>query len=124
MERLRCDKTPPILHVLDMNALREKPIGKELPVRRGAERRRSTREPVVTVGTLRAETDDRDAGRQVIVSDVSLHGVGMRTKFPLELDDQLTIEIGVGPLHLESRLKVVRVRDLEDGTFDIGGEFF
>ena len=88
-----------------MNVLREKPVGQELPVKRGAERRRSTREPVVTVGTLRAETDDREAGRQVIVSDVSLHGVGMRTKFPLEMDDLFTIEIGVGPLHLASQVK-------------------
>ncbi|HEX3358674.1 MAG TPA: PilZ domain-containing protein [Tepidisphaeraceae bacterium] len=106
-----------------MNALREKPVGQELPVKRGAERRRSQREPVVTVGTLRAEGDDQDSGRQVIVGDVSLHGVGMRTKFTLELEEMFTIEIGVGPLHLTSRLKVVRVRELPDGTYDIGGQF-
>jgi PilZ domain len=105
-----------------MNALREKPIGQELPVKRGAERRRSTREPVVTVGALRTE-DEREIGH-VIINDVSLHGVGMRAKFALELDELFYIEIGVGPLHLTSRVKVVRVRELEDGTFDIGAEFF
>src|SRR5215217_2092628 len=87
------------------------------------ERRRSHREPVVTVGTLRTTTDPKEAGRQVLVSDVSLHGVGMRTTFALELAEIFMIEIGVGPLHLASRLRVVRVRSLPDGTFDIGGEF-
>ena len=59
----------------------------------------------------------------MLVNDVSLHGVGIRTTFALELDEVFTIEIGVGPLHLSSRMKIVRVRPLKDGTYDIGGEF-
>jgi len=75
------------------------------------------------VGTIRTCNDSREAGRQILVSDVSLHGVGIRTTFSLELDEMFSIEIGVGPLHLASRMKVVRVRRLVDGTYDIGGEF-
>ena len=103
--------------------LQEQTIGEEQKVSSGADRRRSHREPVVTVGTLRMATDAREGGRQVLVHDVSLHGVGMRTTFELELGEFFMIEIGVGPLHLSSRLHVVRVRPLKDGTYDIGGEF-
>jgi PilZ domain-containing protein len=87
------------------------------------DRRRSHREPVVTVGTLRATDAPRSAGQQVLVNDVSLHGVGIRTTFSLDIGEFFLIEIGVGPLHLSSRLRVARVRELKDGTYDIGGEF-
>lgn len=89
----------------------------------GIDRRRSHREPVVTVGSIRTTGDPKEAGRQVLINDVSLHGVGMRATFELELGQQFSIEIGVGPLHLASRMRVVRVRPLKDGTYDIGGEF-
>ena len=46
------------------------------------DRRRSHREPVVTVGALRTTNDSKEPSRQVLVSDVSMHGVGIRT-FPL-----------------------------------------
>jgi hypothetical protein len=111
-----------------MTTLLDKPVGDRKVGAKGtepkvAERRRSHREPVATVGTLRAFSDHRVAGRQVLVNDVSLHGVGMRTTFSLEKDELFTIEIGVGPLQLASRLRVARVRALPDGTYDIGGEF-
>ncbi len=106
-----------------MTMLQEQTIGEEQPASSGADRRRSHREPVVTAGTLRLASDKREGGRQVLVHDVSLHGVGMRTTFQLELDDVFMIEIGVGPLRLSSRLRVARVRPLKDGTYDIGGEF-
>jgi hypothetical protein len=102
--------------------LTEESIGEE-STKSGADRRRSHREPIVTVGTLRTTSDQREAGRQVLVNDVSLHGVGMRTTFSLTMEELFSIEIGVGPLHLASKLRVVRVRPLADGTYDIGGEF-
>jgi hypothetical protein len=106
-----------------MIMLQEEILAKEEFAANNDDRRRSHREPVVTVGTLRVASDPTEAGRQVLVSDVSLHGVGMRTTFALEHGEFFHIEIGVGPLHLASRLKVVRVRSLRDGTYDIGGEF-
>jgi hypothetical protein len=106
-----------------MTMLQEPTIGEEPFIGEGGERRRSHREPVVTHGTVRALDRPREAGRQVLVNDVSLHGVGIRATFELKLEEFLTIEIGVGPLHLTSRMKIVRVRALPDGTFDIGAEF-
>ena len=98
-------------------------IGEERLEMHGEDRRRSHREPVVTVGALRTADSPKEPSRQVLVSDVSLHGVGIRTTFSLELGELFSIEIGVGPLHLASRMRVVRVRPLKDGTYDIGGEF-
>src|SRR5690349_11721406 len=65
----------------------------------GIERRRSTREPVITPGTLRAignrgEPDSHDPGQQVLVTDVSLHGVGFRSPQLLSAETRYTIEIG------------------------------
>jgi hypothetical protein len=87
------------------------------------DRRRSNREQVVTVGTIRPLTHDDASAEQVLVVDVSLHGVGFRSTRSLTLGTRFHIEIGVGPLHLTSRLKVIRNSERSDGTFDVGGEF-
>ena len=89
----------------------------------GIERRRSTRETVITVGLIRPLTHDDAAPEQVLVTNVSLHGVGVRTTRALPIAARYHIEIGVGPLHLTSRLRVVRCRLRHDGTYDVGGEF-
>ena len=89
----------------------------------GIERRRSTREPVITVGMIRPLSHDDAAPEQVLVTNVSLHGVGVRTTHQLPVGGRYQIEIGVGPLHLTSRLRVVRCRLRHDGTYDVGGEF-
>lgn len=89
----------------------------------GIERRRSTREPVVTLGLIRPLTHDDAAAEQVLVTDVSLHGVGFRSSRQLPAGSRFAIEIGVGPLHLASRLRVIRCSPRNDGTYDVGGEF-
>jgi hypothetical protein len=103
--------------------LQEKSVADEDVSTDAMNRRRSHRQRVETVGSLRAEDQPKDAGRQVLVADVSLHGVGLRTTFQLKLNEVFIIDIGVGPLHLSSRMRVARVRPLPDGTFEIGGEF-
>jgi hypothetical protein len=87
------------------------------------ERRRSSREPVVTVGMIRRLSHDDEPSEQVLVTNVSLHGVGFRSTHLLPMGSRWAIEIGVGPLHLTSRLRVARSRARNDGTYDIGGEF-
>jgi hypothetical protein len=88
------------------------------------DRRRSTREPMVTRGTLRAVTAlASEAPLEVLVIDVSLHGVGLRSAESLEVGDLYFVEIGAGPLHLTSRGRIVRCRLRRDGNFDIGAEF-
>lgn len=87
------------------------------------DRRRSSREPVVTVGMIRRLSHDDESSEQVLVTNVSLHGVGFRSTHPLPMGSRWAIEIGVGPLHLTSRLRVARCRARNDGTYDMGGEF-
>lgn len=90
----------------------------------GIERRRSTREPVRTVGMVRSlDGGEYDRPRQVMVNNVSLHGVGFRCMERLDNDLIYIIEIGVGPLHLTSQFKIVRNRVCPDGTYDVGAEF-
>lgn len=89
----------------------------------GIDRRRSTREPVITVGMIRLLNHDDAAPEQVLVTNVSLHGVGFRSTRSLAVGTRYHIEIGVGPLHLTSRCRIVRVKVRHDGTYEIGGEF-
>jgi hypothetical protein len=90
----------------------------------GIERRRSKREPVTTLGMLRSiDESEFDRPRQVMVSDVSLHGCGFRCMERLDNELTYVIEIGVGPLHLTSQLRIVRNRVRPDGTYDVGAEF-
>jgi hypothetical protein len=91
---------------------------------RGADRRRSTREPVKTIGRLTPIDGPIDESSvEVLITDVSLHGAGFRSSDRIELGRKYYIDIGVGPLHLTSRLVVIRSLRRRDGMYDIGGEF-
>lgn len=100
-----------------------------------ADRRRSFREEVVTLGRLLPEDTYRpvrpnrglfDAGPEatkVLVLDVSLKGCRFRCPDPLEVGDFHRLEVNVGPLRLSSRLRVTRVICRGDAAYDVGGEF-
>ncbi|CAN5512655.1 hypothetical protein BH09PLA1_BH09PLA1_07050 [soil metagenome] len=90
----------------------------------GTERRKSHREPVTTLGMLRCLDDSEfERPKQVMIHNVSLHGVGFRSMERLDGDLTYVIEIGVGPLHLTGQLQIVRNRTRPDGTYDVGAEF-
>jgi hypothetical protein len=115
---------PPPVDKEDMATSRQPPIQPQPesdPVQ--MDRRRSSREPVVTVGMIRPLNHDDAAPEQVLVTNVSLHGVGVRATRPIGVGTRWAIEIGVGPLHITSRMRVVRTRLRSDGTYDIGAEF-
>lgn len=107
---------------MDMATSRQQPQPSPEPTAQ-MERRRSTREPIVTHGVIRPLNHDDAAGEQVLVTNVSLHGVGIRSSRAIPIGTRWMIEIGVGPLHLTSRLRVIRARVRNDGTYDVGGEF-
>ena len=89
----------------------------------GADRRRSIRHPLGATGTvtLSAAPDPRQL--QVMVLNVSLHGVGFRSPVEFKAGDSFDMRIGAGPLHLTSRFQVVASRLRDDGTWDVGGKF-
>jgi len=88
------------------------------------ERRRSHREAVVAIGRLTA-ADELDPLRpvQVLVTDLSLHGCDLRCAVEPRDGSFYHIDLSVGPLTLNSRLRVIRILGRSDGTFEVGGEF-
>lgn len=86
-------------------------------------RRRSFRERVGRVGVIRLLCSDETTLDQVQVSDVSLHGARLVSRRQLPIGTHWNLELNVGPLHLSSRLRIVRCQSREDGTYDVGGEF-
>jgi len=90
-----------------------------------ANRRRSTREPAMTRGLVRAANpgSGRQSSHEVMVTNISLHGAGLRSALEMNQGEFYHVEIGVGPLHLASRMRVTRCQVRPDGYFDVGGEF-
>lgn len=79
---------------------------------------------MVTVGHVHPIDDPApDRTRQVLVCNVSLHGVGFRVPQPLDAGGEYCIRIGAGPLQLSARFRVVSSRARRDGLFDVGGQF-
>ena len=101
------------------------PSGNGHPSSRGViDRRRSIRHPLGATGTVTLDESATDPRQlQVMVLNVSLHGVGFRS--PVEFREGATFQmrIGAGPLHLSSKFQVVSSRMREDGTWDVGGRF-
>jgi hypothetical protein len=88
------------------------------------ERRRSHRESIVAIGRLTAlDASDGDRAVQVLVVDVSLHGCDFRCPLPPRDGAFYRIDLAVGPLSLSSRLRVIRIEQRPDATFEVGGEF-
>jgi hypothetical protein len=90
------------------------------------ERRRSVRHPLGALGVVTSEARDagaKPATHQVLVANVSLHGVGFRSPVEFEPGTYHGLKIGAGPLFLSSRLQIVCSRPSEDGLFDVGARF-
>ncbi|HEV2296659.1 MAG TPA: PilZ domain-containing protein [Tepidisphaeraceae bacterium] len=92
---------------------------------RGAiERRRSIRHPLGATGTVTLDDSATDPRQlQVMVMNVSLHGVGFRSPVEFREGGVFQVRIGAGPLHLSSKFEVVSSRMRGDGTWDVGGKF-
>ena len=89
----------------------------------GVERRRSHREPQMTVATLQPVNGDASVDRQVLVCNLSLGGVGFRSAGRFLPGESYRITLGSGPLFLNARLRIVSCRARPDGTFDVGAAF-
>jgi len=62
--------------------------------------------------------------QQVVVTSLSMHGVGFVAPKPLQIGESHWIVIANDRLHLSTRLRVVTVRPSSDGGCEVGGEFF
>jgi hypothetical protein len=89
----------------------------------GADRRRSRRHPLHTIGVLFPPEGLQDKSlMEVEIFDVSLHGVGFKANVPFEIGSLYHLRIGTGPLHLSSKIRIVICRMNED-AYNIGVEF-
>src|SRR5689334_5478580 len=79
------------------------------------ERRRSTRQSLGAAGLLIADNGQFHCQLQVLVMNVSLGGVGFRSPIAFKPGSEFTLRIGSGPLHLQSKLKIISSRTREDG---------
>lgn len=92
----------------------------------GADRRRSMRHPLGAHGNI--VPDPRrpqvsNSSLQVLVMNVSLHGVGFRSPAEFLPGTYYGLKIGAGPLNLSSTLQIVCSRRREDGLWDVGARF-
>ncbi len=87
------------------------------------ERRRASRQPLGALGLLTEAGSEHGKQLEVLVLDVSLHGVGFRSPVEFSTNAIYTMRIGSGPLHLTSRVRIISSRDRGDGTYDVGGKF-
>ena len=100
------------------------PFSKPLPRAGSDERRRSIRHPLGASGVISLDLNATDPKQlQIMVINVSLHGVGFRSPVVFEVGERHAVRIGAGPLHLTSNFEVVSVRRREDGMYDIGAKF-
>ena len=89
-----------------------------------AERRRSDRVAQQAAAWLSGPAGHHTSGRQCGVRDLSLHGVGLVSDRPCEPGERRWVLINRGPMRLSTRVEVASCRRRDDGTFEIGGEFY
>ena len=95
-----------------------------LPRAGSSDRRRSMRHPLAASGLITLEpTAAYPKQLQVMIINVSLHGVGFRSPVGFAVGERHSVRIGAGPLHLSSNFEVVNVRQREDGMYDVGAKF-
>jgi len=83
------------------------------------DRRRSERFPYIVEATLSTET----TMFPVETANLSKHGVLLVVDNELAVGTFYMFEIAIGPKTVETEVRVVACRALEDGRFEIGAEF-
>ena len=91
----------------------------------GSDRRRSARQERSTPAWLSAATGSRHGnGVHIKIRDLSLHGAGFVCETELRKNDTHWMIVADQSLRLSTRMRIVNVRQRDDGKWDIGGEFF
>ncbi|MGD1276102.1 MAG: hypothetical protein ABR964_02615 [Tepidisphaeraceae bacterium] len=88
------------------------------------DRRRSPRQAYVATAWISGESGNPGSDHQVVVFDLSLHGVGFTSDEPFEPETIHWMILGSGGLRASSRLRMVTCREREAGGYDCGAEFF
>src|SRR6266850_4596801 len=86
--------------------------------------RRSRRDKLMAMATLwNGERPDVGEAMQVLVSNISLEGVAVRTNSPLIKGAVHYVKMLAGPLKLETAIRIAWCRNREGLGFEAGAEF-
>jgi hypothetical protein len=86
--------------------------------------RRSTRETLVAPATLwKSSIPDDTPGERIFVSNISLEGLAFRARAAYEPGAVHYVRLKIGPLHLESPVRIAWCRKRQEGIFDTGAQF-
>lgn len=86
--------------------------------------RRSRRDKLMCMATLwNGDKPEVGASQQVLVSNISLEGVAVRTNEPLTKGGVHYVRMTAGPLKLETAIKIAWCRSREGLGFEAGAEF-
>ena len=89
------------------------------------DRRRSPRDQRHAPAWVSTAVNARGGGGiNVMVDNLSLHGVGFVSPEPLKPGESHWMVIADGALRLSTRMKIVNVRPVGDKQYAIGAEFF
>jgi hypothetical protein len=89
-----------------------------------ADRRRSPRQTFVATAWLSAEAGSCGKNHHIVVTDLSLHGLGFKSDVVLEPDAIHWMVLEAGGLRASSRIRIASCREDGNGSFECGGEFF
>jgi hypothetical protein len=89
-----------------------------------AERRRSPRHTVAANAWLSPEAGSCGPNHHIVVSDLSLHGIGFSADEKLEPEAVHWMVLDSGNLRVSSRIRVASCRPDANGVFECGAEFF
>ena len=86
--------------------------------------RRSRRDKLMAMAQLwNGDKPDVGSAMQVLVSNISLEGVAIRTNEPLTKGAVHYVRMSAGPLKLETAIKIAWCRSREGLGFEAGAEF-
>ena len=86
--------------------------------------RRSRRDKLMAMATLwSGDKPENGVSQQVLVSNISLEGVAVRTNEPLIKGAIHFVRMTAGPLKLETAIKIAWCRSREGLGFEAGAEF-
>jgi len=89
------------------------------------ERRRSPRTERTAPAWLSSSSRSSGGnGLHVTLRDLSLHGAGLISPTQLRVGETHWMVVADNQLRLSTRMKIVSVRPREDGSYDIGCEFY
>jgi hypothetical protein len=91
-----------------------------------SDRRRSRRQSFVGNAWLSPEAGTRGKNHQVVVGDLSLHGVGFSSDEKLDPQAVHWMVLDAGGLRASARIRVATCRQSasDNGMFECGAEFF